>query len=162
MHVTETCGTGGAQDDDTAASSDSGSEDHGDDDEPVPPPHLITNVETKDANVPGNQVNGPIHARLAGRGLLPAGHYAGSGYPSAELLVPSLAGYGITLVTPMLAGTSPQARAAAGFGRTAFAIDFGARQATCPQGHASSSWNPVSQRGTGTIVITFAKGSCKP
>jgi len=47
-------------------------------------------------------------------------------------------------------------------GRAAFAIDFDARQATCPQGHASSSWNPVAQRGTDTIVITFAKATCRP
>ena len=162
VHVTETCDTSGARDDDTATSSDSGSEQHDDDDQPVPPPHLITNVETTDATVPDNQMTEPIHARLAGRGLLPAEHYLDSGYPSAELLVSSLAGFGIALVTPMLADTSPQARAAAGFDRTAFAIDFGARQATCPQGHASSSWNPVTQRGTGTIVITFARSTCGP
>jgi len=148
VHVTETCGT-------RAAGGD------GDAEAPAPP-HLITNVETTDATVPDNQMTEPIHARLAGRGLLPAEHYVDSGYPSAELLVSSLASYGITLVTPMLADTSPQARAGAGYDRAAFAIDFDARQATCPQGHASSSWNPVAQRGTGTIVITFAKGTCGP
>ena len=74
----------------------------------------------------------------------------------------SLATFGITLVTPLLADTSPQARAGAGFDRAAFAIDFGAQRAICPQGHASSSWNPVTQRGTGTIVITFAKSTCRP
>lgn len=42
------------------------------------------------------------------------------------------------------------------------AEDLTDRQATCPQGHASSSWNPVTQRGTDTIVITFAKGTCGP
>src|SRR6266487_1453364 len=47
--------------------------------------------------------------------------------------------------------------AGAGFDRAAFTIDFDARQATCPQGRTSSSWNPVAQRGTDTIVITFAK-----
>ena len=120
------------------------------------------NVETTDATVPDNQMTVPIHARLAGRGLLPAEHYVDSGYPSAELLVTSLASFGIALVTPMLADTSPQARAGAGFDRTAFAIDFGTQQATCPQGHASSSWNPVTQRGTSTIVITFAKSTCGP
>src|SRR5258708_11917454 len=62
----------------------------------------------------------------------------------------------------MLADTSPQARAGAGYDRTAFAIDFGAQQATCPQGHASSHWNPATQRGTSTIVITFAKSTCGP
>ena len=79
----------------------------------VAPPQLITNVETTDAAVPDNQMTEPIHARLAGRGLLPAEHYLDSGYPSAQLLVSSLAGFGISLVTPMLADTSPQARAGA-------------------------------------------------
>jgi IS5 family transposase len=152
VHVTETCDT---------TSSDSDGRGAGDG-EAVAPPHLITNVETTDATVPDNQMTAPVHARLAGRGLLPAEHYVDSGYPSAELLVSSLAGFGIALVTPMLADTSAQARAGAGFDRTAFAIDFGAQQATCPQGHASSSWNPVTQRGTETIVITFAKGTCRP
>ena len=162
VHVTETCGTGGARDGCTVAGSNSGSDGHGDDGEAAPPPHLIVNVETTDATVPDNQMTAPVHARLAGRGLLPAEHYVDSGYPSAELLVSSLADFGIALVTPMLADTSPQARAGAGYDRTAFAIDFDAQQATCPQGHASSSWNPVTQRGTDTIVITFAKSTCRP
>ncbi len=150
VHVTETCDTS-----DSSRSSDG-------EGEGAPPPHLIVNVETTDATVPDNQMTAPVHARLAERGLLPAEHYVDSGYPSAELLVTSLTGYGIALVTPMLADTSPQARAGAGFDRTAFAIDFGAQQATCPKGHASSSWNPVTQRGTDTIVITFAKSTCGP
>ena len=161
VHVTETCGTSAARDDDTVASSDSGSEGHGGG-EALPPPHLIVNVETTDATVPDNQMTAQIHAGLAGRDLRPAEHYADSGYPSAELLVSSLAGFGITLVTPMLADNSRQARACAGFDRTAFAIDFDARQATCPQGHTTSAWNPVTQRGTDTIVITFPKGTCGP
>ena len=152
VHVTETCGTSGGSSDGPGA----------DDDEAVAPPHLITNVETTDATVPDNQMTAPIHARLAERHLLPDEHLVDSGYPSAELLVTSQAEFGIALVTPMLADTSPQARAGAGFDRTAFAIDFGAQQATCPQGHASSSWNPVTQRGTETIVITFPKGTCGP
>ena len=79
-------------------------------------------METTDATVPDNQMTEPIHARLAGRGLLPAEHYVDSGYPSAQLLVSSLAGFGISLITPMLADTSPQARAGAGYDRTAFAL----------------------------------------
>ncbi|MFZ0119279.1 MAG: transposase [Pseudonocardiaceae bacterium] len=36
------------------------------------------------------------------------------------------------------------------------------QHATCPQRHTSSSWNPVTQRGTPTIVITFSKTDCGP
>jgi hypothetical protein len=163
VHVTETCGTSGARDDDDiAASSGPGGEGHGGEGAAGPAPHLITGVETTDATVPDSQMTELVHHRLAGRRLLPGEHYVDSGYASAELLVSSLASYGITLVTPMLADTSPQASAGAGFDRAAFVIDFGARQATCPQGRTSSSWNPVTQRGTDTIVITFAKGTCGP
>jgi hypothetical protein len=139
VHVTETCGTTG-----TAGADDSGSDGEG---AAVTPPHLIVNVETTDATVPDAQMTEPIHARLDQRGMLPGEHLVDSGYPSAELLVSSQADYGITLVTPMLADTSPQARAGAGFDRAAFTIDFAARHATCPQGRTSSSWNPVTQRG---------------
>ena len=58
--------------------------------------------------------------------------------------------------------TPPQARAGAGFDRAAFTIDFDARHATCPHGRTSSSWNPVTQRGTPAIVITFSKADCGP
>ena len=160
VHVTETCGTSGARDDDTAASGDPGGGPGGG--AAAPAPHLITGVETTGATVPDSQMTEPVHDRLARRKLPPGEHYVDSGYASAELLVSSLARYGITLVTPMLADTSPQARAGAGSGRAAFAIDFDARQATCPQGQASSSWNPVTQRGTDTIVITFPASVCGP
>ncbi len=82
VHVTETCDT---------SDGDGSSSDGEDDGEAVPPPHLITNVETTDATVPDSQMTAPVHARLAGRGLLPDEHYVDSGYPSAELLVSSLA-----------------------------------------------------------------------
>ena len=147
IHVTETCDTAGDRDGDGEA---------------VVPPNLVVGVETTEATVPDSQMTEPVHGRLAGRHLLPDEHLVDSGYPSAELLVSSQADFGIALVTPMLADTSPQARAGAGFDRAAFAIDFDHQQATCPQGHASSSWNPVAQRGTDTIVITFPKAACKP
>lgn len=147
--MTETCATTGDGDGDSEG-------------EGATPPHLIVNVETTDASVPDNQMTKPIHAHLAQRGLLPDEHLVDSGYPSAELLVSSQADYGITLVTPLLADTSAQARAGAGFDRTAFAIDFDAQHATYPQGRTSSSWNPVTQRGTPTIVITFSKTDCGP
>jgi hypothetical protein len=74
----------------------------------------------------------------------------------------SLADFGVTLITPLLADHSPQAKAGAGFDRAAFTIDFDREQATCPQGQTSASWSPTTQRGTDTIVITFATTTCGP
>ncbi|WP_085067384.1 IS1182 family transposase [Catenuloplanes japonicus] len=127
-----------------------------------PPPNLITNVVTTDASVADTTMTAPIHADLARRGLLPAAHYVDSGYPSAALLVSSRTDHQITLVTPLLADTSRQARAADGYDRTAFTIDHDQRQATCPQGHPSGSWTPAVQRGNPVIVIRFPTGTCRP
>src|SRR5215204_3765952 len=97
-------------------------------------PNLITNVATTDATVPDVAMTEPIHQMLQRRGLLPGEHYLDSGYPSAELMTGSLTKFGITLITPVLADQSPQARAGTGFDRTHFTIDFDRERATCPQG----------------------------
>lgn len=125
-------------------------------------PNIITNVATTDATVPDSATTEPVHQQLAARGLLPAEHYLDSGYPSAELLVTSAATFGVTLVTPLLADHSPQAKAGGGFDRSAFTVDFESKRATCPQGQASSSWSPASQRGTDTVVVKFATATCAP
>ena len=102
-----------------------------------------------------------IHVALAGRGLLPAEHYLDSGYPSAALVIESLSRWGVTLVTPLLADTSRQARAGAGYDRAGFTLDFDSKQARCPQGKTSTWWNAVTQRGSDAIVIKFAAGTCR-
>jgi transposase len=126
------------------------------------PPNLITNVATTEASVPDSAMTEPIHEDLAARGLTPAEHYVDSGYPSADLLISSLTRFGIALVTPMLADTSPQARAGAGFDRGGFTIDWDNQQVTCPQRQLSASWTPAAQRGTDVIVVKFAGETCQP
>jgi transposase len=139
VHLTETC------DDESAARS----------------PNLITNVATTASTVPDVKMTTPINHALARRDLLPAEHYLDSGYPSAQTITDAAA-VGVTLVTPALLDQSPQARAGAGFDKSAFAIDWATRHAVCPAGQASSSWSPASQRGTDTIVVKFAGGTCNP
>jgi transposase len=129
---------------------------------PNAPPNLITNVATTDASVPDVAMTEPIHQDLARRGVLPDEHYVDSGYPSADLLVSSLTGFGVRLVTPMLADTSPQARAGEGFDRGGFTIDWHAQTVTCPQQQASTSWTPAVQRGTDVIVVKFSGETCQP
>lgn len=125
-------------------------------------PNLITNVATTEATVPDVKMTEPIHRQLAGKDLLPARHLLDSGYPSADLLVSSPRDFGVVLVTPLLTDTSAQAKAAAGYDKTAFAVDFDNQQATCPQGARSTSWSPCRQRGIDTIVVKFAVADCGP
>ncbi len=126
------------------------------------PPNLVTSVVTTEATVPDSAMTTPVHQDLAGKDLLPAEHLAGSGYPSAELIVNAARVFGITLVSPMLLDTSAQARAGAGYDKAAFAIDFDARQATCPQGVASSSWTPCRQHQDEAIVVSWPATACLP
>ena len=108
-------------------------------------PNLITGVATTEATVADAAMTTPVHQQLEERQLLPGEHLVDSGYPSAELIIHAARVFGITLVSPMLLDTSAQARAGAGYDKAAFAFDFDARQATCPQGIASSSWTPCRQ-----------------
>jgi transposase len=150
VHISETC-------DDPAPEAGDGR--HG------PPPealHVITNVATTHAGVIDNTMTGPIHDQLAGRGLTPSRHYLDAGYPSAEHLVTAQRDHGITIVAPMPGDVSRQGRAAAGYARTDFRIDYDTRTATCPQGATSTGWTECVQKGTDKIVVTFARSDCRP
>jgi IS5 family transposase len=125
-------------------------------------PNLITHVATTDATVTDYEMTVPVSAALHAKGLPPGRHYADSGYASPQNMLDSARGYGITLVTPLIADSSPQARSGGGYDRSAFAIDYDARTATCPQGQASHRWTQTTQRGKDVIAVKFAAGTCRP
>jgi transposase len=143
-HVTETCSA--AADDDPATGR-------------PPAPNLITNVATTEASAADVAMTAPIHDMLAGAGLAPGEHAVDAGYTSADLLLAARA-QGITLLGPLLAGTSPQARAG-GYPTEAFTIDWDHQRVTCPQGAVSISWSPCRQRGTEAIVVRFPAATCQ-
>ncbi|WP_283293485.1 IS1182 family transposase [Rhodococcus sp. IEGM 1351] len=153
VHYSETCGT-------PPERRAPGGEDPGGEDGEVP--NIITNVAVTHAAVPDVAMTAPIHQALEARDLLPGEHYVDSGYPSVPLVAASRRDYGVTLISPLLADVSAQARAGTGFDRAAFCIDFDTRTARCPQGHTSSSWSPCRQRGTEAIVIKFDTTTCAP
>jgi transposase len=125
-------------------------------------PNLITNVETTLATVPDVAMTDTIHQRLADKDLLPDEHLVDSGYPSADIIVRAARLHGLTLVSPVLLDHSAQARAGAGYDKTAFTFDFDTRTATCPHAVASSSWSDCTQRGTEAIVVSWATTDCVP
>jgi transposase len=123
-------------------------------------PNLITNTETTHAAVPGVVMTGTVHDHLEAAGLPPGEHAADSGYTSTAVLLDARA-RGITLLGPLAAGTSHQARTG-GHTAAAFAIDWDAEQVTCPQGTLSRSWNPCRQHGAEVIVVKFPAPACGP
>jgi transposase len=125
-------------------------------------PNLITDVATTSATVSDSAMTSAIDDKLASRGLAPGRHYLDSGYLPAEILVEERRRHGIALVGPLLAGTSAQARAGAGYARADFAIDYDARVVTCPQGKTSASWSPCVQGGKDKIAAKFSPDDCGP
>jgi transposase len=123
-------------------------------------PNLVTDVQTTHAAVPDVVMTGPVHDNLEASGLLPGEHAVDSGYVSADLLVSSRL-RGVTLLGPLLADTSAQARGG-GYTADMFAIDWDRRQATCPQGVVSSKWAPLRQRdGKEAISVRFPAATCR-
>jgi transposase len=123
-------------------------------------PNLITDVHTTCSTAPDVTATAGIQQRLTEQQVKPGEHYLDSGYPSADL-VAAAASDGIAMVTPMLADHSRQARAAEGFDKAAFTVDWNTRQVTCPEGRTSSGWYPVQQHGRDAIVVAFTARTCR-
>jgi len=124
-------------------------------------PHLITTVLTTPATTADVTLLDPIHRSLAQSGQLPALHLVDAGFVDAAQVVTSQQEQGVTVVGPVPADHSWQARAAEGFAVASFVLDWAARQATCPAGHTSVTWQPThDQRGHGIINIAFAQATC--
>ena len=124
-----------------------------------PAPNLITDTQTTLAPVTDVEMTEPVHDALDARGLPPGEHAMDSGYASGELLLAARA-RGITLLTPLLADNSPQARSG-GYTAAMFRIDWENKQVTCPQGAVSRSWTPARNNGTEIILAKFARATCQ-
>ena len=125
-------------------------------------PLLITHVETTSAPVSDDAMTASIHAELERKELLPAEHIVDTGYVDAQLLVESQRDYHIDLVGPTRRNHQWQAREPAGFDADHFLIDWQQQQATCPEGHTSSSWTPAIDNRTNEVIkIKFSTTDCQ-
>jgi transposase len=122
-------------------------------------PNLVTVTQTTHASVPDAVMTGAIHDGMDAAGVPPGEHAADSGYASAEQLLAARA-RGITLITPLLANPSRQARTG-GYTPEAFTIDWDAAQATCPQGTISQHWSPCRHNGHDVIIVQFPARTCR-
>jgi transposase len=125
-------------------------------------PHVITHVETTPATTPDDNRLETIHAALAEKALLPQDHLVDGGYTDAETFVASARDYGVTIVGPVAADPSWQAREATGYENGAFTINWETHTATCPQGKQSRKWQPDRDvTGQEVIQIRFANKDCR-
>jgi transposase len=124
-------------------------------------PHLFTHVETSSALTPDASVTTPIHEALQQKQLLPDTHLVDTGYTDAELVARSQRDFGVDLLGPMRADYHWQARAGEGFDAASFAIDWDAKQVTCPEGHVSTKWSQAIDRRDTVIKVGFASRDCR-
>ena len=125
-------------------------------------PHLVTHVATTIAPVQDGQLTEKIHDDLATRRLAPAEHVVDTAYLSPAQIERAQRVHGITLLGPVLADNSRQAKADSGFDKTAFAIDWGNEQAICPRGATSVSWTGLHISGHTYLQARFAERDCRP
>ena len=122
-------------------------------------PNLVTVTQTTHASVPDVVMTQAIHDDMDAAGLPPGEHAVDSGYASAEELLAARA-RGITLITPLLANPSRQARTG-GYTPGMFTIDWDEAQVTCPEGAVSQYWSPCRQNGRDVIIVQFPARTCR-
>lgn len=126
-------------------------------------PRLVTDVQLTPATTPDVVVTGDIQEALASRELLPATHLVDGGYTAGHVIEQSQKKYQVDLVGPVSPDTSWQARTPEGVTVDQFQIDWDAKQATCPQGHRSTSWfASTNEEGQPVLHIRFDKNTCHP
>ena len=104
-----------------------------------------------------------IHASLERRGLLPSEHLVDKGYTDSRVLVDGPRRYGTTIVGPVAADTSWQARVEGGLTKAAFRVDWERKVITCPAGKESISWLPNTWPENGmAFEVRFARRDCTP
>jgi transposase len=125
-------------------------------------PDLITQVMTTPATTQDSVMGPAIQQDLADRDVLPGIHVLDSGYVDADLLVTAHTTHRIDVIGPPFGSYSRQRREGQGDDLQAFAIDWEAQQAHCPQGHASVNWRPGHDvSGDPVIRIRFDGVTCR-
>lgn len=126
-------------------------------------PHIITNVETTPASTPDDNMVAVVHQSLEQHALLPSEHLVDKGYTDSHVLVDSKQLHGVTIVGPVAADPSWQARSDDGLTKSQFLVDWDRQVVTCPAGKHSISWLPNTWPENGMqFEARFARKDCTP
>lgn len=125
--------------------------------------HLITHVETTPAPTPDPTPLPTIHAALDKNGLLPDQHIVDEAYTTTRAMLDAQQDYGVELLGPVHTNRSWQTKDGQGFDLSQFHIDWQRKQVTCPAGHTSQRWYPLSPKGDEPIItVRFPIPVCNP
>ena len=122
-------------------------------------PHLLVDVQTTPATTVDGAALESIQAGLADRGRTPERQYADTAYVTPET-IRAAATFGTVLIGPVLLDSSWQAKAARGFDRSAFVVDWPTRSALCPMGKPAATWRDQRQDHGIGAAIRFDPADC--
>ncbi len=125
--------------------------------------HLITNVQTTEANLADVDQTDSIHQSLADKELLPKEHLVDAGYVDATLLVQSKQKHDLELIGPVRDNVSWQSKIPDGYDLSRFKINWKNQQVTCPQGVKSlAKWTVHQDQWDNTVIgVKFPRKACR-
>jgi transposase len=125
--------------------------------------HLITNVDTTQAQISDVDRTEPIHKSLVSKKLLPKVHIVDAGYVDANLLVTSQKQYGVIVVGPARPNVSWQSKMPGGYDISQFKVNWNTKRVTCPMGKKSTQkWTPYQDKwGNQVIRVSFPRKTCQ-
>lgn len=121
-------------------------------------PEIVVHVATTIASVQDGRLTEQIHDDLTQTALVPAEHVVDAAYITPAHIQRAQEVHGITLLGPIVADHSRQAKSGQGCGKSAFTINWVYQEATCPQGHLSR--RPLRISGHDYIQVKFDKATC--
>jgi transposase len=125
-------------------------------------PHGITQVATTLATTPDAKLLETIHAARAEPARLPHAQLVDGGDTDAEIRVGSEQADAVTIVGPVAADPSGQAREATGVAQRAFTSAWEPPTATCPPGKQRRQGQPDTDvAGQDVLHLRFAKHDCQ-
>ncbi|GAA1708344.1 IS1182 family transposase [Streptomyces yatensis] len=123
-------------------------------------PSVITDVTTTKAAVHDTKALPGIMASLDQRNLLSKEHFVDGGYLSVALKQRVAREHGVGLVGPVRAKSTRQSRKGTVFHRDAFAIDWDAKEVSCPQDKVSRRWSTPPSLAP-YINVEFSPDDCR-
>jgi transposase len=125
-------------------------------------PDLMTQVMPTPSTTQDSVMGPAIQQDFADRDVLPGIHVLDSGYVDADLLVTAQTQHQVDVIGPPLGSYSRPRREGRGYDLQAFAVDWAAQQARCPQGHTSVNWRPGHDvSGDPVLRIRFDGATCR-
>ncbi|WP_425824817.1 transposase [Streptomyces fractus] len=124
-------------------------------------PEIVVHATAAIAPVQDGTLLAEIHADLAAVRLLPAEHLVDAAYPTPARIAHARKAHGVTLTDPIPTASGRTAPPDPAFGKAAFSADWDTRRLTCPAGHKSLPWKPLTLNQRPYLQASFPTATCR-